>query len=162
MNDTGSVVSFGYDLLELRVLAFTARQRGITVEKVDLLSRLREDLGLDGDDAVEFFEAFHQEFDVNLDGLRGKRWKRHFAPARQPAAAARVAAFILLTLFLSASIMSGYLGWTALWLLVFAAMWLFGSQAWPISWLWPATVPITVQDLVDAAAAGRWVKALHS
>lgn len=151
-------MSFGYDPLELRVLAFTARQRGIAEEKVDLLSRLREDLGLDGEDAVVFFEAFSQEFNVNLDALRGKRWKRHFAPARHPAAGARVAAFILLTLFLTASILSGYFGWTSLWFLVLAAIWLFGSQAWPISWLWPATIPITVQDLVDAAAAGRWVK----
>ena len=162
LNDTGCVVSFGYDPLELRVLAFAARQCGITVEKVDLLSRLREDLGLDGDDAAEFFDAFIKEFGVNLDALRGKRWRRHFRSEGHPAGPTRVAIFILLTLFLTAAIVAGYLGWTWLWLLVFAAIWLFAFRAWPLSLLWPDKVPITLQDLVDAAMAGRWVKPLRS
>jgi len=69
--------------------------------------------------------------------------------------------FGMLTLFLSASIFAGFLSWTWLWLLVFVAIWLFGSRAWPLSLLWPDTIPITVQDLVDAAVAGQWVKPLH-
>jgi acyl carrier protein len=155
-------VSFGYDPLAERVLAFTAQQRGVAVEKIDLLSRLVEDLGLHGDDAIEFFDAFSREFDVNLDALHGKRWKHHFGPEAQPAGPPLVAIFVLLTLFVTASIIGGYLGWTWLWFLAFVATWLFGSKAWPLRLLVPDTVPITVQDLVDAAAAGRWVKPVHS
>lgn len=160
VGDTDSVVTFGYDPLEERVLAFTARQCGIAVGKVDLMSRLVEDLGLDGDDAQEFFAAFGEEFEVNLDALRGERWKRHFRPEGFSAAPTLVAIFLLLALFLTASILGGFLSWTWLWLLVFVAIWLFGSKVWPLSLLWPDTIPITVQDLVDAAMAGRWVKPL--
>ncbi len=154
-------MTFGYDPLEERVLAFAARQCGIAVGKVDLLSRLVEDLGLDGAHAQEFFAAFGREFEVNLDALRGDRWKRHFRPEGLPAGPSLFAVFILLALFLTASILGGYLGLTWLWFLVFVALWLFGSRAWPLSRLAPDTVPITVQDLVDAAMAGRWVKPFY-
>ena len=154
-------MTFGYDPLEERVLAFAARQCDIAVGKVDLMSRLVEDLGLDGAYAQEFFVAFGREFEVNLDALRGDRWKRHFRPPDFSAGPAPAAVFLMLTLFLSASIFAGFLSWTWLWLLVFVAIWLFGSRAWPLSLLWPDTIPITVQDLVDAAVAGRWVKPLH-
>ncbi|MBL9187071.1 MAG: DUF1493 family protein [Opitutaceae bacterium] len=36
---------------------------------------LTKDLGLDGDDAVNFFDGFQQQFGVNLTGIQ---WKRHF------------------------------------------------------------------------------------
>jgi hypothetical protein len=161
LEDTDSVVTFGYDPLEERVLAFAARQCGMAVGKVDLMSRLVEDLGLDGDHAHEFFVAFGREFEVNLDALRGERWKSHFRPPDFSTGPAPAAIFLMLTLFLSASIFAGFLSWTWLWLLVFVAIWLFGSRAWPLSLLWPDTIPITVQDLVDAAVAGQWVKPLH-
>jgi hypothetical protein len=161
LEDTGSVVTFGYGPLEERVLAFAARQCGIAVGQVDLMSRLVEDLGLDGTHAQEFFVAFGREFEVNLGALRGERWKRHFRPPDLSTGPAPAAVFLMLTLFLSASILAGFLSWAWLWLLVFVAIWLFGSRAWPLSLLWPDTIPITVQDLVDAAVAGRWVKPLH-
>jgi len=154
-------VSFGYDPLEERVVAFVARRCDIAVEKVDLFSRLVEDLGLDGVSAVGFFAAFSNEFDVNLDGLRGGSWERHFRPRGSSIRPTLFAVFLLLTLFLSASILGGYLDWSWLWLLVFVAIWLFCYKAWPLSLLWPDKVPISVQDLVDAATAGRWVKPLH-
>ena len=155
-------MAFGYDPLEERVLSFTALERGVAVERIDLCSRLAEDLGLKNDAAATFFDAFAEEFDVNLDALRGKRWKRHFRPLDFSAGPAYTAVFLLLTLFLSAAILAGFLSSTWLWLLVFVAIWLFGSDAWPLPLLRPDTVPITVQDLVDAATAGRWVKPLHA
>ncbi|MGD0579959.1 MAG: hypothetical protein ABSC08_13635 [Bryobacteraceae bacterium] len=142
-------------------MAFTARWCGVAVEKVDLFSRLVEDLGLKNEEAARFFDAFATEFDINLQALRGERWQRHFRPEGFSAAPTLVAVFLLLALFLTASILGGYLGWTWLWLLVFVAIWMFGYKVWPLSLLWPDTIPITVQDLVDAAMAGRWVKPLH-
>ncbi len=37
------------------------------------------DIGMDGDDAVEFFEEFAQRFHVDLTPL-GKEWDRYFVP----------------------------------------------------------------------------------
>ncbi len=40
-------------------------------------TRLGEDLGMDGDDAVDFFEDFAETFRVDLADMR---WDRHFGP----------------------------------------------------------------------------------
>jgi len=40
--------------------------------------RLQVDLGMDGDDAVEFFEAFEDRFGVDLSHLR-QHWSEYFA-----------------------------------------------------------------------------------
>jgi acyl carrier protein len=45
--------------------------------KITLDTGLRGDVGMDGDDAAEFFEAYLQEFGVDLSSLR---WDRHFGP----------------------------------------------------------------------------------
>ena len=39
--------------------------------------RLLQDLGMDGDDGVEFMEAFSEEFDVDMSEFE---FKRHFGP----------------------------------------------------------------------------------
>jgi hypothetical protein len=40
---------------------------------------LNDDLGMDGDDAVEFFEAFAEKFSVDLKQL-GEEWNLYFNP----------------------------------------------------------------------------------
>jgi hypothetical protein len=66
---------------------------------------------MDGDDAVEFFEAFGEQFHVDLDRL-WKRWPQHFGPEG-----------------------------------------LFRGLPFP-----GLEIEITVQDLIDSANAGRWLK----
>lgn len=44
-------------------------------------TRLEEDLGMTGDDAAEFLEAFAQEFEVNLAGIM---FHKHFGPESGP------------------------------------------------------------------------------
>jgi hypothetical protein len=62
------------DHLAARVLAFTARELGLSPEKIHPASRLLEDLGLDGDDAAEFMEAFAREFAVVLKNFPYSRY----------------------------------------------------------------------------------------
>lgn len=49
-----------------RVREFVADQRGVDVEKVSEATTLFGDLGLDGDDATEFFQAFARAFQVDI------------------------------------------------------------------------------------------------
>ena len=60
-----------------RIRTHVAKVRCLSVEEVSLDSRLGDDLGMDGDDAVEFFQHYAREFHVDLAGMR---WKRHFGP----------------------------------------------------------------------------------
>jgi hypothetical protein len=68
------------DRAEERVMQFTAQRwpvrkgRSLTTE-----TRLAQDLGMDGDDAVDFFDAFQQDFGVDLEDLH-MHWDQHFSP----------------------------------------------------------------------------------
>jgi acyl carrier protein len=71
------------DILEERVLDFTAQQLAVKRSKFSTASRLNQDLGMDGDDAVEFFRGFSAKFKVNLDDLY-THWDQHFGPEGGP------------------------------------------------------------------------------
>src|SRR5450755_1198605 len=71
------------DILEDRVQGFTAQHLGVTRSRLSTATRLNRDLGMDGDDAAEFFKDFAAEFQVNLDDLY-TRWDQHFGPEGGP------------------------------------------------------------------------------
>jgi acyl carrier protein len=106
--------------IEDAIRDFTAHQVGVKAAKLAMTSRLLQDLGVDGDDAVEFFQAFQRTFDVNLEKLR-ENWSVHFHPEG----------------------VGGSLPFQGL----------FDSRPFP-----GQEVPISIQDLIDAALAKRWVK----
>ncbi len=56
--------------LEARIIIFIVEQTNANLEKISLETRLAEDLGIDGDDALEFFENFSQEFQVDLSNFQ--------------------------------------------------------------------------------------------
>lgn len=56
--------------IEDEVFDFVAEERGMKREKLKPSDRLLVDLGMDGDDAVEFFEKFENKFEVDLTYLR--------------------------------------------------------------------------------------------
>jgi acyl carrier protein len=63
--------------LEQDIIAFIANETGTERSSVRLSSRLAQDIGLDGDDAVELFEEFGEKFHVDLTAL-GDHWHDHF------------------------------------------------------------------------------------
>ncbi len=63
------------DTLEKAVREFVAQERGMKLAEIRLDLALMRDLEMDGDDAVEFFEMYAEQFKVNLDGIR---WDCHF------------------------------------------------------------------------------------
>jgi hypothetical protein len=52
--------------LEERIICFVAEQTGIKARRILLSSSLAQEIGMDGDDAVEFFQSFGRDFNVDL------------------------------------------------------------------------------------------------
>jgi hypothetical protein len=67
------------DELQSAVFAFIQNERRCKPHEIALDRSLNLDLGMDGDDAVEFFEAFAEKFGVDLTEL-GEEWSRYFGP----------------------------------------------------------------------------------
>ncbi len=65
--------------IEDEVFDFVAEERGMKREKLKPSDRLLVDLGMDGDDAVEFFEKFENKFEVDLTYLK-EHWSEYFGP----------------------------------------------------------------------------------
>jgi len=92
------------------VTQFVADKAGVRRDRITAGSRLREDLGVDGDDAYDLLIAFADRFNVRDEGLM---LTDHFGP----------------------------------------------EAAWnPVAFLFQRKklLPLTVQDLVNSAAAGAW------
>lgn len=142
--------------LEERVFEFVATETGARRRKLKLSTRLCEDIRMDGDDAVEFFQAFAIIFDADLSSL-WNNWDRHFGPeaaSSWPTIRALIAS--VLVAILAGSAIPGIPMWALLAAAV--AMW-FGLPRLQIAGGDdPETQPITIQDLVDTAMARRWIR----
>jgi acyl carrier protein len=62
------------DMLE-KIKMLVAEERSEPISNIGLDTTLQDDLGMDGDDAVEFFTLFSERFNVDLTDLQ---WERHF------------------------------------------------------------------------------------
>ena len=144
--------------LASRIQTFTAHERGMSIECIRLESRLSHDLGMDGDDAVEFFEAFGKSFSIDLAPLY-KDWSRYFGPEWYIGLNWRLAPLVI---FATAAgfLLSVKVGLLPQWVwtvsLALIALFLFHRYRPYI--LAAKMLPITVQDLIDAANAGKWIK----
>jgi acyl carrier protein len=65
--------------IQQRVFDFILEELRCKPHEISLERSLNRDLGMDGDDAVEFFEAFATKFNVDLSELR-EEWERYFGP----------------------------------------------------------------------------------
>ena len=65
--------------IEDEVFDFVAGELRIKREKLNPSDRLLVDLGMDGDDAAEFFDLFEKKFVVDLTYLQ-EHWSEYFGP----------------------------------------------------------------------------------
>jgi acyl carrier protein len=63
--------------ISLQVNSFIASRLNVSLETLMPDTRLREDLGVDGDDAIEFLEDFAETFGVDMTDFR---FSKHFGP----------------------------------------------------------------------------------
>src|SRR5262249_47544673 len=146
------------DTLETSIIDFVADESGIRRDKVLLTSRLSKDLGIEGLDAEELFEAFGKKFNVDLTVL-WDYWDFHFSPEGGPG---WTIAIPLLVCFLIGEAIHRALGWFPFWAYGVAlfVLWIWPLRCWPLAG--EAPLQITVQELVEAARQGRWIRAYHS
>lgn len=64
------------EVISLLILHTNAKR-----EEISPSTRLQHDLGMDGDDAVDFFDQFSRQFNVDIDALK-EDWALHFGPER--------------------------------------------------------------------------------
>jgi acyl carrier protein len=141
------------DWSEERVMRFTERHwpvrkgRSLTAD-----TRLAQDLGVDGEDAVEFFDAFQKEFGIDLEDLH-IHWDQHFSPE----GTLSLGALIMIVLCITAGF------W------VKDAVGIFPAWAWGLLLIAMAALiyqrltkddrlPVTLGDMAESVRAGRWSK----
>lgn len=124
----------------------------MTLDDLVAEARLLHDLGMDGDDAVEFFSMLQDEFSTDLQPLKA-RWHEHFGGEFPPLAGWLAIAVAILAGFAAAKL-SGF-GQPLLWALVIAGVWLLAFRGRPLRG--PEMIPITVRDVLASVAAGRWL-----
>lgn len=63
--------------LKAEVIRFVSQSLEVSLGRLDARTRLREDLGLDGYDAIEFFKGFSRKFEVDSSKMD---FRKHFGP----------------------------------------------------------------------------------
>jgi hypothetical protein len=141
--------------IEERVYALLLEELHVPREKLAANKTLSHDLGMEGDDAAEFFEKFGHEFQVDFSGLY-QDWSRYFA--------ADAVSPVVVLIVLGPGALIGF-GMERL----FARLptWISFSVGLLI-WLVPffyfvrrrsrRALQISIQDLIDCANEGRWSK----
>lgn len=132
-----------------RIFELLVSEHGIKRERITGRSRLLYDLGMDGDDAVEFFAAIERDFGTDLSRLY-TRWDKHFGPEAMPLSGVLISAVsgglgALTAIFFS---IPGF--WAVI--PIIGAM---GLGMWCHSRLRPLTA-ITVDEVIAAVKAGAW------
>jgi acyl carrier protein len=134
-----------------------ARERGLPRERIRLSDRLLQDIGLDGDDAVDFFVSLQDRFGTDLTHLR-EHWSEHFRSERT----LLWTAVVPIPSFIVAVLVAGFSGskvWGGAAGLAFAAIFAGIMLRRPAA---DTMVPITVDDVVAAAEAGTWTEQTRS
>jgi acyl carrier protein len=144
------------DTITSRVIALLADETGVKPEKISLTSALNENLGMEGDDAVEFFQRFQKEFALDLR-LLWDDWDYYFLLEGLPV---RTSIFLTLPVVLAAVLLDKFLPHIPFGLsLVFGFIfWFTALLAWERYFRKPSEPQITVQDLIDCAKTGVWSK----
>jgi len=134
------------------IIGLVAHERGLPREKIHLSHRLLQDLGMDGDDAVDFFNSVHELFATDLNHLH-EHWSDHFGPEG-------FSCWNGLVIIPAAVIGGAIMGVADL-----PAFWGVGiTVALLAAWLWVVRrwgppdrmVPITVGEVVAAVETGAW------
>ena len=144
--------------LDQQIVALVARFTDRPVADITPDLTLFDDLGLDGDDAVEFFEAFEADFQPDLEALYA-RWGSHFGPEGWTLSNIGQVVSGIMVLAAPVAVIAALAG-VPRWLALFFGMaaflvWFLLLRMWPFR---PkALSPISVQDLITTAKAGRWM-----
>lgn len=153
MGDHGPMATIDY---QFQVIGLLAEERGLPRDKLQLSARLLQDLGMDGDDAVDFFLSIHERFGTDLTHLQ-EHWSEHFGPEGFSC----LNLLVILPIALLGGVVGGLAGPSEFWSYSIAFVVAVGLL---VAWLGAMRrlrspdrmVAITVQDVVAAVDAGAW------
>ncbi|WP_109809406.1 acyl carrier protein [Sphingosinithalassobacter portus] len=142
--------------VEREIRELIAEQSGMPLIRIHRDSRIAEDLGISGDDAVTLFSRISGRYRVDLTAL-WKRWDRHFLINALSIRTIVAMAVVLLIATLIAKWVGGVMylpasGIFLLALLLAALIWLPLRRTLPLR----KPVPIRVRDIVQAVERGNW------
>lgn len=146
----------GYDsVLSERVLRFAAEFSSVEPAQLRYEVRIAQDLGIDGDEAVAFFESFATAFEVDLRELY-LNWDLYFLPegGGQSLATMILICGCVLAGFGLSALLGVLPAWA--WIVLLVAVGLFIYTRYFAEE--DRSIPITISDLVDAANQKRWTK----
>jgi hypothetical protein len=148
--------------IEERVLRLVSEELSIKLSKLKLSDRLRVDLGMDGTDAVEFFESFAAGFNVDCAELQD-RWGDYFGPEAAPwlpgANAIFLAGSVVLAILIAVLFPRLHF-WTVC--LLVLGIWIVVLSAWAqLNTVRerknPTSQQITIAQLIEAATTKRLI-----
>jgi hypothetical protein len=129
--------------------------QGVPERKVTPGARILHDLGVDGDDAGEIFEALHERFGTDFTELN-RQWRVFF----NTEGASPRAILIGIPAILACGGVAGALAAVLHWPSIFAwglAVALFVGGGWLFArWFGRELQPLTVAGLAEIVQAGRW------
>jgi len=144
------------DSIQDRVFDFVAEETNVRRETLTLNTTLSGDIGLDGDDAVKFLEAFRQKFSVDIEDLQ-LVWDRYFAPEGLTLSTGLLFGIPCLVLGVLLTRLFPRL-WDWICFTLAAVLWLVTLSLVSRWRNRKRTSQIAIQDLVDSAKSGRWAK----
>lgn len=128
--------------------------QGVPERKVTPDARILHDLGVDGDDASEMFEALHERFGTDFSELN-RQWRMFFNTEGASLQAILIGILAVLVCGGAAGMLAAALDWpTIAWALAIA---LSVCGGWLVSpWLGRELEPLTVAGLAEIVQAGGW------
>ncbi len=129
--------------------------QGVPERKVTPDARILHDLGIDGDDAGEIFEALHERFGTDFTELN-RQWRVFFNTEGASLRAILIGIPAIIVCGGAAGALAAALHWPSImaWGLMMA---LFVSGGWLFSrWSGRELQPLTVAGLAEIVQAGRW------
>lgn len=141
-----------------QVIDLVADERGLSREKLHFSDRLLEDLGMDGDDAVDFFDDLHERFGTDLTYLY-EHWSEHFGPEGFSC----WNGLVIIPAAITGGALAGAARLSAFWAMAITLALLI-TWSWLTRRLEPSggTKPITIGDVVAAVEAGEWPSPPHA
>lgn len=129
--------------------------QGVPEHKVTPDARILHDLGVDGDDAGELFEALHEQFGTDFTELN-RQWRLFFNTEGMSLRAILISIPAIIVCGVVAGALAAMLGWpTAVaWGLAMALF--VGGGRLLSRWFGREFQPLTVSGLAEIVHAGRW------